>query len=541
MRRVHAALAPGPRRSWTIGVRAASTLIILTFGVAAGAAAQAGITPGTYAGPRGISMSLTADGQYRFGDRDRTFIAGAFQMDAGEMVLRDTGGPRACPEEARYLVRQAGDTLRFEAVRDPCDGRRGALTAAPWIRARAALVLTGATVIDGTGAPPRPGMTLVLREGRIAALHPDGAQPLPEDAVARALNGAFVIPGLIDTHVHLATNPSETDWRARAERRLRNALLGGVAVVRDMGGDARALADLSRAAGVGDIVSPEVRYAAIVAGPAFFDDARVRASSAGVTIGTAPWARAVTGATDLRQIVAEARGTGAAGIKLYGALDSAVAARVTAEAHRQGLSVWAHLALFPARPGEVVGAGPDVVSHALLLAYETADHPGTTPTAPVDLTVGADHPGVARAIARMRERRTILEPTLLVFRADSTLPDTAMPRRRATRAAEFTRAAHQAGVPIAAGTDGMGSDSVGVLPNLHEELALLVQAGLTPMEALVAATSTAARAAGVAATHGTIAVGKAADLVVLRLDPTADIRATREILFVTRRGSVVER
>ena len=73
-------------------------------------------------------------------------------------------------------------------------------------------------------------------------------------------------------------------------------------------------------------------------------------------------------------------------------------------------------------------------------------------------------------------------------------------------------------------------------------MALLVErAGLTPMEALVAATRTAAEAAGLGATHGTIAVGKAADLLVLRADPTANIRNTREILLVIRRGKAVER
>jgi imidazolonepropionase-like amidohydrolase len=94
-------------------------------------------------------------------------------------------------------------------------------------------------------------------------------------------------------------------------------------------------------------------------------------------------------------------------------------------------------------------------------------------------------------------------------------------------------------VRIAAGTDGMGGDRG--LPNLHEELALLVQAGLTPMEALIAGTRTAAEALGMGSSHGTIAVGKAADLLVLRADPTADIRNTRQIDFVLKRGKVVER
>ena len=93
---------------------------------------------------------------------------------------------------------------------------------------------------------------------------------------------------------------------------------------------------------------------------------------------------------------------------------------------------------------------------------------------------------------------------------------------------------------IVAGTDDIGGETDGALPNIHMELALLVRAGLTPSEALVAATSTAARATGFG-DHGTIAVGQAADLLVLDGDPTADIGNTRRIRFVVRHARVVTR
>jgi imidazolonepropionase-like amidohydrolase len=103
-----------------------------------------------------------------------------------------------------------------------------------------------------------------------------------------------------------------------------------------------------------------------------------------------------------------------------------------------------------------------------------------------------------------------------------------------------TRRAHELGVPIAAGTDAMGAEEEGSLPNLHRELELLVnQAGLSPLEAIESATSIAARALGLEETLGTITIGKQADLVVLRSDPTLDIRNTRDIAFVVKRGRVV--
>jgi imidazolonepropionase-like amidohydrolase len=226
---------------------------------------------------------------------------------------------------------------------------------------------------------------------------------------------------------------------------------------------------------------------------------------------------------------------------LYGALDGALARRVADEAHRQGLLVWSHAALIPARPGEVVAAGADVVSHAHLLALEAM--PATTLELRNQLAYQpavADHPAVRRLLAGMRERGVIFEPTLFVFRAGAAMPDTSRLFRMAQTAFAITRAAHAAGVRIAAGTDGMIGPEAGALPNLHTELELLVtHAGLTPMDALVAATHTNAEALGIADTHGTIAVGKAADLLVLDADPTADVANTRRIRFVVRAGTVV--
>ncbi|QFU94699.1 amidohydrolase family protein [Amycolatopsis sp. YIM 10] len=115
-------------------------------------------------------------------------------------------------------------------------------------------------------------------------------------------------------------------------------------------------------------------------------------------------------------------------------------------------------------------------------------------------------------------------------------------RRKPDRAAlfehrlRFTGALHRAGVPILAGTD---TGTPWVFPGfaLHEELAFLVEAGCTPMQALQSATKEAARYLGRSATHGTIAVGKVADLLILDADPLLDIRNTRKIHSVLTRGT----
>jgi imidazolonepropionase-like amidohydrolase len=93
------------------------------------------------------------------------------------------------------------------------------------------VALTHATVIDGTGAVPMADSTVLIRSGRIAAVLPTGSQPVPNGARVEDLAGKWVIPGLIDAHVHL---PSGSGDLARCRELLTRLLLGGVTGVRDM-------------------------------------------------------------------------------------------------------------------------------------------------------------------------------------------------------------------------------------------------------------------------------------------------------------------
>lgn len=398
-----------------------------------------------------------------------------------------------------------------------------------------ARVLVGARLFDGTGAPLRTDMVIVIRDAAIAAIFPRGAHPLPTDAAVFDLSGRTVIPGIIDGHVHLATVPDGEDSPDRTRARLRAALYGGVTSVRDMAGDARVLAGLARGALVGSIESPHIYFAALMAGPAFFKDPRTQSSARGLVAGQVPWMRAVTPDLDIPRAVAEAHGTGATALKLYALLTPDQVERLSAEAHRQGMRVWAHANLDPARPLAVVRGGVDAVSHASMLtaAMTTAELRTARAAAAASGPITLDSPELDSLFSEMHRRGTIFEPTLFIYGKDN-------PRERL--AAAIVRRAHHAGVTIMAGTDSIGAASFDSVPDIHRELeALVAEAGLTPAEALVAATRNAATAIGIAASTGTLAVGKAADLVVLDADPLTDIRNTTRIEFVMKAGRIFRR
>jgi imidazolonepropionase-like amidohydrolase len=396
------------------------------------------------------------------------------------------------------------------------------------------VALTGVTLWDGTGAPARRHVTILIHGDRIAGVFADGSEPLPAGTAQRSLNGKYVIPGLIDSHVHVATDPSGEDSRSRTELRLCRALLGGVTAVRDMAGDVRALASLQRDARVGDIAAPDLYYAALWAGPAFFADPRPAAASAGATPGSLPWMRAIDSTTDLHQAVAEARGTGATAIKLYAALTPSDVSAIVMEAHRQHVPVWAHAAMGQVSPQQMVAAGVDAVSHASLLlrALGTEGYAAEMQDSTGAMRGRFDLPVFDSLFAEMRRRGTLFEPTLFIYGGER--------EKLLPYAAEITRRASQLGVPVLAGTDSVGSGDEGAwqLPNLHRELRLLVQeAGLSSESALTAATRNAAGALAALSDRGTVEAGKLADLVILEADPLKEIGNTATIRLVVKRGA----
>jgi imidazolonepropionase-like amidohydrolase len=210
-------------------------------------------------------------------------------------------------------------------------------------------------------------MTVLLHGDRIGGIFPSGEAPVPASARVVDLGGRYLIPGLINTHVHLPMIAWARDSVATGLERM---LAAGVTTVREMAGDTRLSAELSRARMVEGLPLPSIHYAVRMAGPRFYEPVRdSNRAWIGYPAGTAPWAQAVSAETDLVRAVALAAGTGATGIKLYTDLDPDVVRRLVAEAHRQGLKAWAHGTLFPAGPLEAVRAGIDGLSHICFLFF----------------------------------------------------------------------------------------------------------------------------------------------------------------------------
>lgn len=415
-------------------------------------------------------------------------------------------------------------------------GAADQITAAPQL-----IALENATVIDGRGNPPLPGHTVLLEGTQIKAVFPTGKQRLPEQTLALDLHDKYIIPGLIDSHVHLATDPDQGDDVATTMRNLGLYLRGGVTAVRDMGGDARILTYLARQTLIDRVDGPDIYYSTVIGGSELFNDPRTLSSAKGYTAGTTPWMRAIDEQSDLTTLLAQAKGTGSTGIKIYRHVASELIAPLVRRSELQGLMSWAHLDVNPATPQAIADAGVTSVSHA---AYFLGRDREEQDRWREGLSYSPDElksPEVDTLIKSLADNGVILDATLVVFARQATASKEPYYLNADKAGVGLTGKAYRAGVKIAAGTDlGVGKERN--LPPVHEELALLVKrAGLTPLDAIEAATSHGAQVLGKSDEFGAVAQGLNANLLILNSDPSVDIENTRDIAHVIKNGRFIYR
>jgi len=388
------------------------------------------------------------------------------------------------------------------------------------------LVLTGATLIDGTGAAPVSGRAVVVRDGRIHAVVAE--RDAPSGQTVR-LDGLTLLPGLINCHVHLCFGGEADPGTAmvkeafaatviKATMRARQTIEAGVTTVRDLGG--RDYAELS--------VRDAVRSGTIP-GP------RVLCAGKGICItGGHGWqliGREADGPDEVRKAVREQLRAGADVIKIFATggvmtpgvdpnsaqltLDEVAAA--IEEARKAGRRTAAH------------AQGSDGIANCLQGGITTIEHG-------IFLT---------EALCRRMARDGVaLVPTLIAPHAiveggvAAGIPEFAVRKSLAVRErhSESFQMALRLGVPIAAGTDA--GTPLNPHGSLVPELELMVKGGLAPLAAIVSATATAARVLGLEAETGRIAPGLAADLLAVAGNPAERIQALDDVRLVLAAGRI---
>ncbi|HUP41636.1 MAG TPA: amidohydrolase family protein [Thermoanaerobaculia bacterium] len=436
------------------------------------------------------------------------------------------------------------------------------------------LALVGGTLVDGTGAAPLPDAVVVARDGRIACAGSRTACPVPEGARVLDVSGHWLTPGLVDAHVHYSQTgwadgrPDALDVRERhpyprvvaglaahPERFDRSYLCSGVTAVFDVGGYPWTL-------GLGDAARD--------------DPWAPRVAAAGPLLSTwdfwlnLPAERQflyLAEPADATPFVRYLAARGADAVKVwfipveerpFAELEAVVTA-AGAAAREAGLPLVVHAtglreakAALRAGARVLVHSVDDAPVDAELLELARANGTVYTPT----LTVSRGYlrlyrSALAGEAPEIDDPRGCVDPETRARVAETAgLGDLARAEgldagrleafeARIARREEMTAAnllaVHRAGIPVAMGTDaGNPLTLPGV--SVHAELEAMAAAGLSPAEVLVAATRGGARAMGLEDEIGTLEPGKAADLLVLAADPTASVRAFRELRWVVRAG-----
>jgi imidazolonepropionase-like amidohydrolase len=377
------------------------------------------------------------------------------------------------------------------------------------------LAITHITVIDCTGAAPKPNSTVLVANGRIVSV--TASDSIPIAAGTRVIDGTgkFLIPGLWDMHGHL------TDATADAFPLL---IMNGVTGVRDVGGDLTQIDRWRAEIESGSRVGPHI----FRAGP-FVDGPKPTARNR-LTVRTPD---------EARQAVHQLKAKGVDFIKVHNKLTRESFFALMNEARKEHVPVAVHLPQ-GVSSAEASDSGAASLEHIEMINESAILRPGATAKTVMEAVDENLGPAGQALFERFAKNGTYYDPTLVAYERGFVLwsnkPEALKPRLEVHRKqVEQVAMMHRAGVQILAGTDFTDWGQVPGI-DLHNELALFVEAGFTPLEALQTATLNPAKLLGRAETFGTIQPGRVADMVILNMNPIEDISHTRKINAVVLRG-----
>jgi imidazolonepropionase-like amidohydrolase len=408
------------------------------------------------------------------------------------------------------------------------------------------IAFRGATLVDGTGSPPFPNALFVISGERILSVGPASAEAvkaLPAGTQVIKADGKWIMPGLIDAHVH-----------AESEEDLKTMLNWGVTTVRLMAEDVVAAEKFARESmGRRDI-------------PDVFPAAPIFTAKGGWWDQGEPSDRNIdrfpTTPQAARAAVRKAKALGSREIKLMlddmawcrapkptlPRMKADVAEALIAEARREGLRATAHAPNF-ADAKEAIADGATALAHGVLDPIDAATI-GAMKNGPVFYIPTmdifeflADTRGfVDSVLADPRVVAGLPRETVALYRSSAysdryreRYPNFENVRRRLAVLRENLRKLRAGGVPIALGTDMWAFPGLGV----SIEMDLYVDAGLSPLEAVRAATQTSARSLGIDGDRGTLEPGRRADFLVLSADPLRDAKNVRAIAGTYKSGQRV--